>query len=93
MVDLVKCPLRTGEEQLYRIRIYKEAYDVLHAYMLGRSGKNALYMAKYIDFFQTQFTQKVHITQSANHLPTKLFAFKLRFTVLRYALLKTKMCN
>ncbi|XP_076109900.1 inositol 1,4,5-trisphosphate-gated calcium channel ITPR2-like isoform X1 [Mytilus galloprovincialis] len=58
LVDLVKCPLRTGEEQLYRIRIYKEAYDVLHAYMLGRSGKNALYMAKYIDFFQTQFTQK-----------------------------------
>ncbi|CAC5357472.1 unnamed protein product [Mytilus coruscus] len=58
LVDLVKCPLRTGEEQLHRIRIFKEAYDVLHAYMLGRSGKNALYMAKYIDFFQTQFTQK-----------------------------------
>lgn len=39
--------------------IFKEAYDVLHAYMIGKSRKNALYMAKYIDFFQTQFTQKV----------------------------------
>ena len=42
------------------IRIFKEAYDVLHAYMVGKSRKNALYFAKYIDFFQTQFTQKVN---------------------------------
>jgi len=41
------------------IRVFKEAYDVLHAYMIGKSRKNALYFAKNIDFFQTQFTQKV----------------------------------
>ncbi|XP_035825085.1 inositol 1,4,5-trisphosphate receptor type 3 isoform X3 [Aplysia californica] len=58
LVKLLHCPLRDGDEQLHMIRIFKEAYDVLHAYMLGKSRKNALYIAKYIDFFQTQFTQK-----------------------------------
>ena len=33
-------------------------YDILHAYVIGKRQKNALYFAKYIDFFQTQFTQK-----------------------------------
>lgn len=59
LVKLLQCPLREGDEQLHMIHIFKEAYDVLHAYMLGKSRKNALYIAKYIDFFQTQFTQKV----------------------------------
>ena len=60
LVKLLQCPLRTeSDEQHQMIRIFKEAYDVLHAYMLGKSRKNALYIAKYIDFFQTQFTQKV----------------------------------
>ncbi|CAG5132423.1 unnamed protein product, partial [Candidula unifasciata] len=58
LVKLLQCSLRDGDEQLHMIRIFKETYDVLHAYMLGRSRKNALYIAKYIDFFQTQFTQK-----------------------------------
>lgn len=59
LVNLLQCPLGDGEEESHVIRIFKEAYDVLHAYMIGKSRKNALYMAKYIDFFQTQFTQKV----------------------------------
>ena len=50
------------------IRIFKEAYDVLHAYMIGKSRKNALYFAKYIDFFQTQFTQKVQIVYYVHSL-------------------------
>ncbi|CAL1526674.1 unnamed protein product [Lymnaea stagnalis] len=58
LVKLLQCPIRDGDEQIHIIRIFKEAYDVLHAYMLGKSRKNALYIAKYIDFFQTQFTQK-----------------------------------
>ncbi|KAK3085572.1 hypothetical protein FSP39_005468 [Pinctada imbricata] len=58
LVNLLQCPLREGDEESHMIRIFKEAYDVLHAYMIGKSRKNALYMAKYIDFFQTQFTQK-----------------------------------
>jgi inositol 1,4,5-triphosphate receptor type 1 len=59
LVNLLQCPLGEGDEESHVIRIFKEAYDVLHAYMIGKSRKNALYMAKYIDFFQTQFTQKV----------------------------------
>ncbi|XP_062618413.1 inositol 1,4,5-trisphosphate receptor type 1-like [Saccostrea cucullata] len=58
LVNLLQCPLGEGDEESHVIRICKEAYDVLHAYMIGKSRKNALYMAKYIDFFQTQFTQK-----------------------------------
>ncbi|XP_050396213.1 inositol 1,4,5-trisphosphate receptor type 1 [Patella vulgata] len=58
LVKLLQCPLTSGEEESHLIRVFKEAYDVLHAYMIGKSRKNALYFAKYIDFFQTQFTQK-----------------------------------
>ncbi|PVD21456.1 hypothetical protein C0Q70_19629 [Pomacea canaliculata] len=58
LVKLLQCPLREGDEEAHMIRVFKEAYDVLHAYMIGKSRKNALYFAKYIDFFQTQFTQK-----------------------------------
>ncbi|XP_046366515.2 inositol 1,4,5-trisphosphate receptor type 3-like isoform X5 [Haliotis rufescens] len=58
LVKLLQSPLRDGDEEAHLIRIFKEAYDVLHAYMIGKSRKNALYFAKYIDFFQTQFTQK-----------------------------------
>ncbi|KAH3769464.1 hypothetical protein DPMN_170733 [Dreissena polymorpha] len=57
--DLLQCSLKEGDEETHMIRIFKEAYDVLHAYMIGKSRKNALYFAKYIDFFQTQFTQKM----------------------------------
>ena len=59
LVKLLQCALKEGDEEPHMIRIFKEAYDVLHAYMIGKSRKNALYFAKYIDFFQTQFTQKV----------------------------------
>lgn len=62
LVNLLQCPLRESDEESHMIRIFKEAYDVLHAYMIGKSRKNALYFAKYIDFFQTQFTQKVLYT-------------------------------
>ncbi|KAL3860316.1 hypothetical protein ACJMK2_010455, partial [Sinanodonta woodiana] len=58
LVQLLQCPLKEGDEETHMIRIFKEAYDVLHAYMIGKSRKNALYFAKYIDFFQTQFTKK-----------------------------------
>lgn len=63
LVKLLQCPLKEGDEEPHMIRIFKEAYDVLHAYMVGKSRKNALYFAKYIDFFQTQFTQKVTYIQ------------------------------
>lgn len=57
-VNILQFPLTDNEEAPLLIRIFKECYDVLHAYMIGRSRKNALYFAKYIDFFQTQFSQK-----------------------------------
>lgn len=39
-------------------RIFVEAYDVLYTYLKGDSRKNELYIAKYIDFFLSQFEYK-----------------------------------
>ena len=39
-------------------RIFVAAYHVLYAYLMGNSRKNELYIAKYIDFFLTQFEIK-----------------------------------
>ena len=74
LVRLLQCSFKEGEDESHMIRIFKEAYDVLHAYMIGKSRKNALYFAKYIDFFQTQFTQKVwHLIIFYNIVFTKIF--------------------
>lgn len=35
--------------------MFAKAYDVLYHYLQGNSRKNELYIAKHIDFFQTQF--------------------------------------
>ena len=39
-------------------KIFVAAYHVLYAYLMGNSRKNELYIAKYIDFFLTQFEIK-----------------------------------
>ena len=36
-------------------RVFAKSYDVLYHYLQGDSRKNELYIAKHIDFFQTQF--------------------------------------
>lgn len=46
-------------DQTHLTRVFKAAYDVLYVYMIGESRKNALYFAKYIDFFQTQITVRI----------------------------------
>ncbi len=52
------------------MQVFKAAYDVLHTYMIGNSRKNALYFAKYIDFFQTQFSVKVSEIQNGRFVLT-----------------------
>ncbi|CAL1535480.1 unnamed protein product, partial [Lymnaea stagnalis] len=58
LVKILQCPLDAQPDEINLTSVFKEAYDTLYTYMIGRSRKNALYFAKYIDFFQTQFTQK-----------------------------------
>ncbi|XP_064627454.1 inositol 1,4,5-trisphosphate receptor type 1-like isoform X9 [Lineus longissimus] len=58
LVKLLQYPLRGVPDELNLTKVFKEAYDVLYTYMIGNSRKNALYFAKYIDFFQTQFSVK-----------------------------------
>lgn len=60
---VLQFPLQGAPDQTHLTRIFKGAYDVLYTYMIGNSRKNALYFAKYIDFFQTQITVKVVSTR------------------------------
>ena len=59
LVRLLQIPLEGAIDQTHLTRVFKAAYDVLYTYMIGNSRKNALYFAKYIDFFQTQISVKV----------------------------------
>lgn len=36
-------------------KLFVEAYRVMYVYLMGDSRKNELYIAKYIDFFLSQF--------------------------------------
>lgn len=58
-MKILQCPLDGAVDEMNLIQVFKEAYEILYTYMIGKSRKNALYFAKYIEFFQTQFTQKV----------------------------------
>ena len=62
LVRLLQFPLDGAIDQTHLTRVFKGAYEVLYTYMVGNSRKNALYFAKYIDFFQTQITVKVRET-------------------------------
>ncbi|XP_069105107.1 uncharacterized protein [Argopecten irradians] len=54
-------------------RIFVEAYDVLYTYLMGDSRKNELYIAKYIDFFLSQFEYKEgQIGLNAAHMVMEL---------------------
>ena len=59
LVKILQFPLDGVPDEQNIILVFKEAYEILYTYMIGKSRKNALYFAKYIEFFQTQFTQKV----------------------------------
>lgn len=39
-------------------KLFVETYHVMYVYLMGDSRKNELYIAKYIDFFQSQFELK-----------------------------------
>ncbi|KAL4233980.1 hypothetical protein ACF0H5_005635 [Mactra antiquata] len=58
LVKILQFPLDGVPDEQNIVLVFKEAYEILYTYMIGKSRKNALYFAKYIEFFQTQFTQK-----------------------------------
>ncbi|GFR73252.1 inositol 1,4,5-trisphosphate receptor type 1 [Elysia marginata] len=58
LVSLLSIPCRGSPDQKHLTEIFLEAYDVLYTYLMGDSRKNELYIAKYIDFFLTQFEYK-----------------------------------
>uniref|UniRef100_A0A1I8IHP6 RYDR_ITPR domain-containing protein n=1 Tax=Macrostomum lignano TaxID=282301 RepID=A0A1I8IHP6_9PLAT len=60
LVTLLKFPLKAVQDEHNLTKVFSEAYDILHTYMMGNSRKNALYFAKYIEFFQTQMVDKVN---------------------------------
>ncbi|KAK3094787.1 hypothetical protein FSP39_006217 [Pinctada imbricata] len=58
LVTLLQIPFRGSPDQFHLTNIFVEAYDVLYTYLMGNSRKNELYIAKYIDFFLSQFEYK-----------------------------------
>ncbi|XP_067668084.1 inositol 1,4,5-trisphosphate-gated calcium channel ITPR2-like [Haliotis asinina] len=58
LVSLLQIPYRGKDDRAHLTNIFVEAYDVLYTYLMGDSRKNELYIAKYIDFFLTQFEYK-----------------------------------
>ena len=59
LVKVLQMQLSDATDVSHLTRVFKAAYEVLYTYMCGNSRKNALYFAKYIDFFQTQISVKV----------------------------------
>ncbi|XP_070173454.1 inositol 1,4,5-trisphosphate-gated calcium channel ITPR3-like [Littorina saxatilis] len=58
LVSLLRVPYQGSPDQSHLTNIFVEAYNVLYTYLMGNSRKNELYIAKYIDFFLTQFEYK-----------------------------------
>ena len=46
----------------FAVQIIVECYNVMHTYVLGDSRKNELYIARFIDFFQTQILREVSVS-------------------------------
>ncbi|KAK7475986.1 hypothetical protein BaRGS_00032753 [Batillaria attramentaria] len=73
LVSLLKVPFLESADQVHLTNIFVEAYNVLYTYLIGDSRKNELYIAKYIDFFLTQFEYKAgRIGLSAAHMVMEL---------------------
>ncbi|XP_070537450.1 LOW QUALITY PROTEIN: inositol 1,4,5-trisphosphate-gated calcium channel ITPR3-like [Ptychodera flava] len=62
----------TSDER-FAVQIIVECYNVMHTYVLGDSRKNELYIARFIDFFQTQIQREGDIGLHAAHMVMELF--------------------
>jgi hypothetical protein len=71
MVKLLQFPLEGSIDVIHLTKVFKTAYIVLYTYMIGESRKNALYFAKYIDFFNTQIKVTIvsndHVEEFTRH--------------------------
>ncbi|XP_070173522.1 inositol 1,4,5-trisphosphate-gated calcium channel ITPR3-like [Littorina saxatilis] len=77
IVELLVALLKVSKEEaripLHVANIYAGAYNVLYTYLKGDSRKNELYIARYIDFFLTQFDiQSGKIGLNAVHMVMEL---------------------
>lgn len=57
LVKILQLPVEDIVNHELMTEVTKSVYGVLHTYMMGNSRKNSLYFAKYIDFFQSKFSQ------------------------------------
>uniref|UniRef100_A0A1I8IDC1 Inositol 1,4,5-trisphosphate receptor n=1 Tax=Macrostomum lignano TaxID=282301 RepID=A0A1I8IDC1_9PLAT len=72
LVTLLKFPLKAVQDEHNLTKVFSEAYDILHTYMMGNSRKNALYFAKYIEFFQTQMVDKSELALKVTKMLVEL---------------------
>ena len=50
-----------------------EGYDVLYTYLMGDSRKNELYIAKHIDFFESQISYEVITVYCLDNFTKKIY--------------------
>nr|XP_006825393.1 PREDICTED: inositol 1,4,5-trisphosphate receptor type 1-like [Saccoglossus kowalevskii] len=62
----------TNDEKLM-VDIIVACYNVMHTYVIGDSRKNELYIARFIDFFQTQILREGPVGLNAAHMVMELF--------------------
>ena len=66
LVKILQIDLEGSIDCTHLTKVFKSAYDALYTYMIGNSRKNALYFAKYIDFFNTQITVTIVSTSTSS---------------------------
>ncbi|CAH1800283.1 unnamed protein product [Owenia fusiformis] len=72
LVKLLQIPYRHSPDQTHLTKIFVEGYDVLYTYLMGDSRKNELYIAKHIEFFQSQISYEGDIGLNAAHMVMEL---------------------
>ncbi|KAK2186847.1 hypothetical protein NP493_187g03055 [Ridgeia piscesae] len=72
LVKLLQIPYRGCADQRHIVTLLVKCYEVLYTYLMGNSRKNELYIAKYIDFFNTQISYQGDIGLNAAKMVMQL---------------------
>jgi len=72
LVSLLQVPVRGSKDQRHMKDILIEGYDVLYTYLMGDSRKNELYIAKHIQFFESQISHEGEVGLNAAHMVMEL---------------------
>ncbi|CAH1800294.1 unnamed protein product [Owenia fusiformis] len=72
IVEMLQCPMKEIPDKGPLTQVFKSAYTVINAYLEGGSRKNSLYVAQFIDFFQSQMTLRGEIGLNVTQMLAEL---------------------